>query len=192
MKRVGEGTVRAGRVPMGRIVGRRKAAAHAAGLRRRGARVVFTNGVFDILHVGHLDLLERARALGDVLVVGVNSDASVRRLKGNGRPIVPLRERMEMLAGLKPVDVVVAFGEDTPAAIIAAIRPAVLVKGADYRADQIVGADTVRALGGRVVRVRLSHGRSTSRIVSRARTAVRAGQRARTAMRAAAGRDRRR
>jgi D-beta-D-heptose 7-phosphate kinase/D-beta-D-heptose 1-phosphate adenosyltransferase len=176
------------KVALGRIAGRREAAALAAGLRRRGARVVFTNGVFDLLHVGHLELLEKARAQGDVLVVGVNSDASVRRLKGDGRPIVPLRERMEMLAGLKPVDIVVAFGEDTPAALIAAIRPAVLVKGADYRADQIIGADTVRAHGGRVVRVRLHPGRSTTRMVRRARVAVRASVRARVAARAGARR----
>src|SRR6185436_15891222 len=139
--------------------------------------VVFTNGVFDLLHVGHLDLLEKARALGDALVVGVNSDASVRRLKGKNRPIVPLRERMEMLAGLKPVDFVVPFGEDTPARVIAAIRPAVLVKGADYRADQIVGAETVRSSGGRVVRIPLVAGRSTTRIVARARIAVKARDR---------------
>ncbi|HEV8199702.1 MAG TPA: D-glycero-beta-D-manno-heptose 1-phosphate adenylyltransferase [Candidatus Polarisedimenticolia bacterium] len=169
-------------VEIGRVVGRRAAARLAATLRRRGARLVFTNGVFDLLHVGHLDLLEKARALGDALVVGVNSDASVRRLKGRGRPIVPLRERMEMLAGLKPVDYVVAFGEDTPARIIAALRPAVLVKGADYRVSNIVGADTVRAFGGHVVRVRLKPGRSTTGLVARARLAVRA----------AAGRDRRR
>ena len=177
-KRSGAGR-RTGRVDQGRILARPAAARLVTKMRRRGARVVFTNGVFDILHVGHLDLLEKARALGDALVVGVNSDASVRRIKGNGRPIVPLRERMEMLAGLKPVDVVVAFGEDTPAALIAAIGPAVLVKGADYRADQIVGADTVRASGGRIVRVRLMPGRSTTRIVARARLAVRARERRR-------------
>jgi rfaE bifunctional protein nucleotidyltransferase chain/domain len=163
-------------VAIGRVVAPGAAARIAARLRRRGARVVFTNGVFDLLHVGHLDLLEKARALGDALVVGVNSDASVRRLKGDGRPIVPLRERMEMLAGLKPVDYVVAFGEDTPAKIIAALRPAVLVKGADYRASEIVGAETVRADGGRVLRVPLKAGRSTTGIVKRARIAVRAGR----------------
>jgi rfaE bifunctional protein nucleotidyltransferase chain/domain len=173
-----------GKVSTGRIVARGDIARVASGLRRRGACIVFTNGVFDLLHVGHLDLLEKARALGDALVVGVNSDASVRRLKGSNRPIVPLRERMEMLAGLKPVDYVVAFGEDTPARVIAAIRPAVLVKGADYRAAEIVGADTVRAAGGRVVRVPLKPGRSTTTIVQRARIAMRAS--------AAARRDRRR
>jgi len=173
-------------VAIGRVVGRRDAARLAARLRRRGSRIVFTNGVFDLLHVGHLDLLEKARALGDLLVVGVNSDASVRRLKGNGRPIVPLRERMEMLAGLKPVDYVIPFGEDTPARVIAAIRPAVLVKGADYRAGEIVGADTVRAGGGRVVRVPLRRGRSTTGLVARARIAMNARARA------AVARDRRR
>jgi D-beta-D-heptose 7-phosphate kinase/D-beta-D-heptose 1-phosphate adenosyltransferase len=138
-------------------------------LRRRGLRVAFTNGVFDLLHGGHLALLVRARALADVLVVGVNSDASVRRLKGRGRPIVPLEERMEMLAGLKPVDYVLPFEEDTPARLIAALRPDVLVKGGDYRLDQIAGRDVVEARGGRVVRVRLRPGRSTSVLVARAR-----------------------
>jgi rfaE bifunctional protein nucleotidyltransferase chain/domain len=179
-------------VSIGRVVARRDAARLGARLRRGGARVVFTNGVFDLLHVGHLDLLEKARALGDALVVGINSDASVRRLKGAGRPIVPLRERMEMLAGLKPVDYVVPFGEDTPARVIAEIRPAVLVKGADYRADQIVGADAVRAAGGRVVRIRLVAGRSSSRIVARARLAMKARAAAPARVDARAGRDRRR
>ena len=140
-----------------------------ARLRRRGARIVFTNGVFDLLHAGHVQLLVAARALGDCLVVGVNSDASVRRLKGTGRPIVPLAERMEMLAGLKPVDYVVPFGDATPARLIAAVLPAVLVKGSDYRKAEIVGRSTVEAAGGCVVRVRLRAGRSTSNLIARAR-----------------------
>ena len=152
----------------GRIVAPGGAASLGRRLRRRGARIAFTNGVFDLLHGGHLGLLMRARALGDVLVVGVNSDASVRRLKGRGRPIVPLGERMEMLAGLKPVDYVVPFADDTPARLIAALKPDVLVKGGDYRLDQIVGRDLVEARGGRVVRVRLRAGRSTSGLVARA------------------------
>jgi len=158
----------------GTIVRHRPAARRVfAGLRRRGVRLVFTNGVFDLLHVGHLSLLEAARAHGDALVVGVNTDASVRRLKGPGRPIVPLAERMEMLARLKPVDYVVPFGEDTPARLIAAVRPAVLVKGSDYRVSDIVGRETVENAGGRVVRVRLLRGRSTSRLIGRARRAFR-------------------
>jgi D-beta-D-heptose 7-phosphate kinase/D-beta-D-heptose 1-phosphate adenosyltransferase len=143
-----------------------------AALRRRGTRLVFTNGVFDILHVGHVTLLARARGLGDALVVGVNTDASVRRLKGKSRPIVPLRERMELLAGLKAVDYVVPFAEDTPARIIAAVRPAVLVKGGDYRKSEIVGRDVVEAGGGRVVRIRLRKGRSTSDLIAKARVAL--------------------
>lgn len=161
----------------GEVVPRARARRRFAALRRRGVRLVFTNGVFDILHVGHVTLLDQARALGDALVVGVNSDASVRRLKGPARPIVPLRERMEMLAGLKAVDYVVPFGEDTPARIIAEVRPAVLVKGGDYRKSQIVGRDAVEADGGRVVRIRLREGRSTSGLVARARRALAADAR---------------
>jgi D-beta-D-heptose 7-phosphate kinase/D-beta-D-heptose 1-phosphate adenosyltransferase len=152
----------------GRIAAPGGAASLGRRLRRRGARIAFTNGVFDLLHGGHLALLTRARALADVLVVGVNSDASVRRLKGRGRPVVPLAERMEMLAGLKPVDYVVPFADDTPAKLIAALQPDVLVKGGDYRLDQIVGRDVVEARGGRVVRVRLRAGRSTSGLLERA------------------------
>jgi D-beta-D-heptose 7-phosphate kinase/D-beta-D-heptose 1-phosphate adenosyltransferase len=144
-----------------------------ARLRRRGVRLAFTNGVFDLLHAGHLRLLEAARARGDILVVGVNSDASVRRLKGPGRPIVPLRERMEVLARLVHVDYVVPFGEDTPARLIDLVRPAVLVKGSDYRMSEIVGRGEVERRGGRVVRVRLLRGRSTSRLIGRARRASR-------------------
>ena len=174
-------------MPQGVVVAKARAARLFARLRRRGLRVVFTNGVFDLLHAGHVRLLIAARACGDCLVVGVNSDASVRRLKGKGRPIVPLAERMEMLAGLKPVDYVVPFGEATPARIIAAVLPAVLVKGSDYRKSEIVGRATVEAAGGRVVRVRLRAGRSTSNLIARARriAMARAGRR-----RGAAGRRR--
>jgi len=179
-------------VRTGRIVPRPAAAALFARLRRSGVRLVFTNGCFDLLHVGHITLLEKARDLGDALVVGVNSDRSVRRLKGQGRPIVPLHERMEMLAGLKSVDYVVPFAEDTPARIIAEVRPSVLVKGGDYRTAEIVGRATVEAGGGRVVRVRLRRGRSTSDLIARALLAV-AGAgaaRPRAARRRAAGRRR--
>jgi D-beta-D-heptose 7-phosphate kinase/D-beta-D-heptose 1-phosphate adenosyltransferase len=159
-------------VTQGVVVAPARAARLFARLRRRGVRLVFTNGVFDLLHAGHVRLLLAARALGDSLVVGVNSDASVRRLKGRGRPIVPLAERMEMLAGLKPVDYVVPFGEATPARIIAVVLPAVLVKGSDYRKSEIVGRPEVEGAGGRVVRVRLRAGRSTSSLIARARRIV--------------------
>lgn len=153
-----------------------RAATLARRLQRSGRVVVFTNGCFDLLHAGHVNLLEAARAHGDFLVVGVNSDRSVRRLKGRGRPIVPLRERMEILSALRAVDCVVPFGEATPARLIARLRPNVLVKGADYRTGEIVGRDTVEAMGGRVVRVPLRRGRSTSGLIRRAlRTAPRRG-----------------
>jgi D-beta-D-heptose 7-phosphate kinase/D-beta-D-heptose 1-phosphate adenosyltransferase len=179
-RRAGRGADRRA-VSQGVVVAPARAARLFARLRRRGLRIVFTNGVFDLLHAGHVRLLVAARALGDRLVVGVNSDASVRRLKGRGRPIVPLAERMEMLAGLTPVDYVVPFGEATPARIIAAVLPAVLVKGSDYRKSEIVGRATVEAAGGRVVRVRLRAGRSTSNLIARARKIVkRRGPRRRT------------
>jgi rfaE bifunctional protein nucleotidyltransferase chain/domain len=132
--------------------------------------VVFTNGVFDLLHVGHVALLEAARAEGAVLVVGVNADDSVRRLgKGTDRPLVPLAERARVLAALACVDCVVPFEEATPLALILALRPDVLVKGADYAPEAIVGAGEVVGWGGRVVRVPLVGGRSTSDLVQRAR-----------------------
>lgn len=139
---------------------------------RQGAhgRVVFTNGVFDLLHPGHVELLERARAEGDLLVVGVNSDASVRRLgKGSERPLVPEGARARVLAGLAAVDCVVLFDDDTPLELIRALGPDVLVKGADYALDQIVGADLVQSRGGRVVRVPIVAGFSTTSIVERLR-----------------------
>ena len=128
----------------------RRCAARRAGAppRAAGARIVFTNGCFDLLHPGHVRYLEAARALGDVLVVGLNDDASVRRLKGPGRPILPLAERAEVLAGLAAVDHVSPFAEDTPLALIEALAPDVLVKGADWAADDIVGRDQVLARGG--------------------------------------------
>jgi D-glycero-beta-D-manno-heptose 1-phosphate adenylyltransferase len=137
--------------------------------RQRGP-VVFTNGVFDLLHVGHVALLEAARAEGGALVVGVNSDASVRRLeKGTDRPIVPERERTRLLAALGCVDCVVLFDEETPLALIERLRPDVLVKGADYARAAIVGADQVEAWGGRVVRVPLVPGASTTALLARLR-----------------------
>jgi D-beta-D-heptose 7-phosphate kinase/D-beta-D-heptose 1-phosphate adenosyltransferase len=142
-------------------------AAYAGSLRGAGRRVVFTNGVFDILHPGHLRYLQQARALGDALIVGLNADASVRRNKGPQRPINDERERAEILAALECVDAVVIFGEDTPADIIRAIQPDVLVKGADWAEDAIVGRDTVEARGGRVVRVPIEQGFSTSGIIEK-------------------------
>jgi rfaE bifunctional protein nucleotidyltransferase chain/domain len=140
---------------------------HAA--RSAGARIVFTNGCFDLLHVGHLDLLERARALGDLLVVGVNGDESVRRLKGADRPLVPFADRARLLAGLAVVDVVVGFDDDTPLALIRAVEPDVLVKGGDWSPDRIVGRDVVEARGGEVRSLPLLPGHSTTALVERLR-----------------------
>jgi D-beta-D-heptose 7-phosphate kinase/D-beta-D-heptose 1-phosphate adenosyltransferase len=153
------------------VLTRADAAAFAAAERARGRRVVFTNGVFDLLHPGHVRYLQQARALGDVLIVGLNSDESVRRNKGADRPITPEHERAEVLAALACVDAVVVFPEDTPADIIGRILPDVLVKGADWPADQIVGRDTVEARGGRVVLVPVEQGYSTTAIVERIRKA---------------------
>lgn len=128
---------------------------------------MFTNGVFDILHLGHVSYLARARSFGDVLVVGLNSDKSVRRLKGAGRPLQKQRDRAEILLALRTVDYVVIFSEDTPQKLIEQIQPNVLVKGADYQVSEIVGAEFVRSHGGEVRRVRLTPGRSTSEIIKR-------------------------
>jgi D-glycero-beta-D-manno-heptose 1-phosphate adenylyltransferase len=139
----------------------------AADLHERGQRIVFTNGVFDLLHPGHVRYLQAARREGDVLIVGVNSDRSVRANKGSSRPIIPEAERVELLAALACVDAVVVFDEDTPAEIIRRVQPDVLVKGADWAADQIVGRDTVEARGGRVVRIPVEQGWSTTAILER-------------------------
>jgi rfaE bifunctional protein nucleotidyltransferase chain/domain len=136
-------------------------------LRSSGKRVVFTNGVFDLLHPGHLRYLQKARGLGDALIVGVNSDSSVRANKGEGRPITPEAERAELLEALVCVDAVVIFDEDTPHAVISALQPDVLVKGADWAEDAIVGRDVVEARGGRVVRVQIEPGYSTTAIVDK-------------------------
>ena len=139
------------------------------GWKAAGRAVVFTNGCFDLLHPGHIALLEKARAFGDVLVVGLNSDASVARLKGAGRPVVPAAERAEALLALEPVTRVVVYDEDTPREIVAALLPDVLVKGADWAADRIVGREEVEAAGGRVERVELVPGRSTTAVLERIR-----------------------
>jgi D-beta-D-heptose 7-phosphate kinase/D-beta-D-heptose 1-phosphate adenosyltransferase len=138
-----------------------------AGWRARGQRIVFTNGCFDLLHVGHVTLLARARAEGDRLIVGVNTDGSVRGLKGPERPVITQDDRAQVLAGLSSVDAVVLFDEPTPLALIESLRPDVLVKGADYAEDQVAGAEVVKAWGGKVVLVPLLEGRSTSRILAR-------------------------
>jgi rfaE bifunctional protein nucleotidyltransferase chain/domain len=152
------------------VISERSALLHERrGWKTAGKAVVFTNGCFDLLHPGHVSLLERARAEGDVLVVGLNSDASVTRLKGAGRPIVPAEERAEVLCALEAVTRVVVYDEDTPREIIAALVPDVLVKGADWAVDAIVGRAEVEAAGGRVVRVEIVPGRSTTAIVDRIR-----------------------
>ena len=130
-------------------------------------KIVFTNGCFDLLHAGHADYLNKAKSLGDILVVGINSDASVRRIKGEKRPILPQQIRAYLLDNLKPVDYVVIFEEDTPLELIKAIKPDVLVKGADWDLDRIVGADFVLSYGGRVERIPFSFDISTSKVVER-------------------------
>jgi len=146
-----------------------EAAAFVTAAKARGQRVVFTNGVFDLLHPGHVRYLQTARSLGDVLIVGVNSDRSVRENKGPSRPIMPERERAEVLEALSVVDAAVVFDEPTPQVIIDRLRPDVLVKGADWAADAIVGRETVEAGGGKVVRVPIEQGWSTSAIILKAK-----------------------
>lgn len=135
----------------------------------RGKCVVFTNGCFDLLHAGHVTLLERAKSYGDLLIVGLNSDRSVRALKGRGRPIIPARDRARLLAALASVDYVVIFNEATPQRVITRLVPDVLVKGADWAAGAIVGTEAVRAAGGRVVRFPLVKEYSTSKMLARIR-----------------------
>jgi D-beta-D-heptose 7-phosphate kinase/D-beta-D-heptose 1-phosphate adenosyltransferase len=135
--------------------------------KRNGKRVVFTNGCFDLLHPGHIRSLETARALGDVLVVGINSDESVRVLKGPSRPVIPAEERAEILASLECVDAVLVFDELTPQKVIAALLPDVLVKGGDWPGNQIVGREEVEAAGGKVVLVDVVQGYSTSEILKK-------------------------
>ena len=142
-------------------------------LRAAGKTIVFTNGVFDLLHVGHLRYLQHARGLGDALLIGLNSDRSVRDIKGPGRPITAEAERAEILEALACVDGVVIFDEATPYELIAALQPDVLVKGADWAEDAIIGRDIVEARGGRVVRVPIEPGRSTTELVERIRRRVR-------------------
>ncbi|KMO42905.1 hypothetical protein VQ03_09855 [Methylobacterium tarhaniae] len=151
----------------GQVMTLTEAAAAAEDWRGQGARVVLTNGCFDLLHPGHLHLVAQARARGDRLIVAVNDDASVRRLKGPSRPVQPIGDRARLLAGLAGVDAVVPFSEDTPLAVVEAIRPDILVKGADYRLEAVVGGDLVRARGGEVVLVPLLDGFSTTATLGR-------------------------
>ncbi|MGB9873936.1 MAG: D-glycero-beta-D-manno-heptose 1-phosphate adenylyltransferase [Hydrogenobacter sp.] len=137
------------------------------GERKKGKKIVFTNGCFDLLHAGHAYYLKKAKELGDVLVVGINSDQSIKRIKGEKRPIVPESMRAYLLDSLKPVDYVVIFQEDTPERIIELIRPDVLVKGSDWKIEDIVGANTVLSYGGRVERIEFVFDISTTKIIEK-------------------------
>jgi D-beta-D-heptose 7-phosphate kinase/D-beta-D-heptose 1-phosphate adenosyltransferase len=152
---------------MDKLVDRKHLAAERRRLRREGKRVVFTNGCFDLLHAGHVRYLTQARALGDALVVAINSDLSVRRLKGEGRPIMNEQERGEVLSGLESVDYVTVFDEETPRELIATLLPDVLVKGGDWTLDTIVGREEVEAAGGLVLSLPYVEGESTSNIIQR-------------------------
>ena len=154
--------------PAKKIIPRRVVRALFARLRREGERIVFTNGCFDILHAGHAKYLREAAALGGVLVVGLNGDASVRRLKGEGRPVQKVRDRAYLLASLACVSFVAVFSEDTPASLIREVDPHVLVKGEDWKGKEIVGSDFVLSRGGTVRTIRLLRGRSTTEILRRA------------------------
>jgi D-beta-D-heptose 7-phosphate kinase/D-beta-D-heptose 1-phosphate adenosyltransferase len=148
-----------------KIKAKRELRAILADLKDRGRRVVFTNGCFDLLHIGHIRYLEEAKALGGVLVVGVNSDSSVRRLKGPERPILPEGERMEILSGLECVDYVIPFDESTPLELISFLQPDILVKGGDWTKETTVGKELVENLGGEVVILPFVGGRSTSSLI---------------------------
>ncbi|MCE9627076.1 MAG: D-glycero-beta-D-manno-heptose 1-phosphate adenylyltransferase [Candidatus Eisenbacteria bacterium] len=147
-----------------------EAASKLAIWRASDARIVFTNGVYDLMHRGHAEYLEEARALGDRLVVGINTDASVRRLKGPSRPVVALEDRAGLLRALSCVDLVIAFDDDTPLRLIEAVQPDVLVKGADYAIADIVGREVVESRGGTVTTITLREGLSTSTIIDRIKT----------------------
>jgi len=136
-------------------------------LRRRKKKIVFTNGVFDIIHMGHVQYLSKAKSMGDVLIVGLNTDSSVKKFKGPKRPINRQSDRAGVLAALEMVDYIVLFGEETPEKLIRQVKPDILVKGADYKLNEIVGADFVQSYGGAVKRIRLLKGRSTTDIIRR-------------------------
>jgi rfaE bifunctional protein nucleotidyltransferase chain/domain len=139
----------------------------AVGLKAKRKRIVFTNGCFDLLHYGHVQYLEKAKDKGDYLIVGINTDSSVKRLKGQNRPIVGQADRVKTIAGLESVDYVVLFSEDTPIKLIKAIKPDVLIKGGDWQAGNIVGKGFVDAYGGKVLTIRLARGRSTSKLINK-------------------------
>ncbi len=151
------------------VISLAKLVQEARRLRRRGKRIAFTNGCFDLLHAGHLSYLERVRSRADVLVVAVNGDRSVRRLKGPGRPLVPGRERARLVAALKPVDFVTIFSEPTPLRVIRAIQPDLLAKGGDWKREAIVGREIVERRGGKVLVIPYLRGRSTTGLVRRIR-----------------------
>lgn len=136
-------------------------------LKEKRKKIVFTNGCFDILHAGHLYCLEKAKRFGDILIVALNSDSSVRKLKGSGRPIIPEKDRAYLISGLSCVDFCIIFDEQTPARIIKEIKPDILVKGADYKKNEIVGQKTIKKEGGRVITIPLAAGRSTSSIIKK-------------------------
>ena len=152
---------------MGKLLTNSEIAGEASRLKKAGKRIVFTNGCFDILHAGHVRYLSAARAEGDILVVGLNSDESVRLIKGEKRPVVSQMQRAEVLSGLSCVDYVVFFDEPDPLNLIKNVRPDILVKGGDWAEEDIIGADFVKATGGRVVRISMAPGISTSSIIKR-------------------------
>src|SRR5215467_13197416 len=156
---------------MGKIVNKEELLEQRSRMRREGKRVVFTNGCFDLLHSGHVRYLSQARALGDALVVGLNSDPSVRALKGQGRPIMSEQERAEVMAALAVVDYVIVFDEETPRELIANLLPDFLVKGGDWPIEQIVGREEVEAAGGKVLSLPYVEGSSTSEIIERIKNA---------------------
>jgi D-beta-D-heptose 7-phosphate kinase/D-beta-D-heptose 1-phosphate adenosyltransferase len=136
-------------------------------LKKRGRKIVFTNGCFDLLHYGHVKYLEDAKSKGDILVVAINSDASVRKIKGKKRPIMAQEDRLSLIAALESVDYAVLFNEETPLKVIKELRPDVLVKGADWGRKQIVGSDTVLSYGGKVSTIKLAKGRSTTNLIKK-------------------------
>jgi len=154
---------------MGAVVQKNELVSIRARLKREGKRVVFTNGCFDLLHLGHVEYLQKAKNLGDVLVVGINDDASVRRLKGAPRPITPENDRALIIAALAAVDYTCLFSEDTPLELITALRPDVLVKGADWAVDAVVGKKLVEGFGGTVRTIEFVPNRSTSGIIAKIR-----------------------
>jgi rfaE bifunctional protein nucleotidyltransferase chain/domain len=136
-------------------------------IRKKNDKIIFTNGVFDIIHYGHVDYLSRAKKMGDILIVGVNSDGSVKKFKSKGRPLQNEKDRIRILAALKCVDYVIRFTEETPERLIKLIKPDILVKGADYGPNEIAGAEFVKSYGGKVRRIRLLKGRSTTNIIAK-------------------------